>query len=287
MPRPKRERPLDNAINTSSPLLRLPRKQIVELLRQFRDGALPAACSEGALAANINVRFDSIRISHEFEFDSEVAGKRGAFKLEMVDPGLLVQHVLQACPKFALAYAEALDNHPGSQQHPWHLIVGFDEYNPGSQFNFHATKKMMALYFTFKEVFDPRNRMWFCPLVIRTRIASTLLGGTSHVFAWFLRRMLFGPNGLATAGVCFTVNNIERVFFANLGILLSDGDGLRLALGWRGAGSLKPCVRHVNVWKKDSDLCDRMPGNVVASVEQVAWDLARTEMIEWAEQINV
>jgi hypothetical protein len=41
-----------------------------------------------------------------------------------------------------------------------------------------------------------------------------------------------------------------------LAVLLSDGDGLRQALSWRGAASLKPCIKHPNVCKKDWMPCE-------------------------------
>ena len=37
----------------------------------------------------------------------------------------------------------------------------------------------------------------------------------------------------------------------------THGDGLRSALCWRGANSLRPCYRHWNVTKKDSNLSHR------------------------------
>lgn len=43
---------------------------------------------------------------------------------------------------------------------------------------------------------------------------------------------------------------------ATLENLLSDGDGLRSALNWRGANSLRPCLRHWNVTKKGSTLLE-------------------------------
>lgn len=45
-----------------------------------------------------------------------------------------------------------------------------------------------------------------------------------------------------------------------LACLLSDGDGLRQALDWKGSSSFKPCFVHDNILKKDSDLAHRRPG---------------------------
>ena len=51
------------------------------------------------------------------------------------------------------------------------------------------------------------------------------------------------------------------LLFARLSILLSDGDGLRMAFGWKGAGGLRACLRHCNVLKKGSDLAGRVTGH--------------------------
>ena len=41
------------------------------------------------------------------------------------------------------------------------------------------------------------------------------------------------------------------MLYGKLASLLSDGDGLRMGLDWKGATSLKPCIKHFNVWRKD------------------------------------
>lgn len=38
---------------------------------------------------------------------------------------------------------------------------------------------------------------------------------------------------------------------ARLANLLSDGDGFRAALQWRGGASMKPCFKHDNVLKRE------------------------------------
>ena len=78
----------------------------------------------------------------------------------------------------------------------------------------------------------------------------------------FLERILFGEAGLSTVGVPVLIGGRERILFAKLTNLLSDGDGLRMGWYWRGASSLKPCWKHFNVFKKDSGLAHRMPGYV-------------------------
>ncbi len=67
----------------------------------------------------------------------------------------------------------------------------------------------------------------------------------------FLERLLVGPVGLQTVGLPLPIAGGYRMLFGGLSNLLSDGDGHRMGLDWKGASSLKPCFKHVNVFKKD------------------------------------
>ncbi len=78
----------------------------------------------------------------------------------------------------------------------------------------------------------------------------------------FLERILFGESVLSTVGVPVLIGGQERLLFAKLTNILSDGDGLRMGWDWNGAGSLKPCWKHFNAFMKDSGLAHRMPGSV-------------------------
>ena len=81
---------------------------------------------------------------------------------------------------------------------------------------------------------------------------------------------MFGTAGLATAGIAVCVGGHPRLLFGRVSNLLSDGDGLRMGLDWRGAGSLKPCWKHFNVMKKGSNLVDGRPGFVDATCFDVS-----------------
>ncbi len=87
-------------------------------------------------------------------------------------------------------------------------------------------------------------------------------GGWSSMLRIFLDKLLLGPSGFEVAGVPLPVDGRDQLLFARLTNLLSDGDGHRLALDWRGASGLKPCFKHWSVFKKDSNLASRKPGFV-------------------------
>jgi len=69
----------------------------------------------------------------------------------------------------------------------------------------------------------------------------------------YLRLQLFSTDaGLMTTGVPLDIAGEPVLIYANLKILLTDGDGHRLGLQWKGAAAVKPCFRHWNVFNKDA-----------------------------------
>lgn len=90
-------------------------------------------------------------------------------------------------------------------------------------------------------------------------------GGWSAMLRVFLERLLTGSTGFATLGVPITVDADPCLLFASLHSLLTDGDGHRQGWDWRGASSLKPCFKHWNVFKKDSEMVTERPGSVEIS----------------------
>ena len=95
------------------------------------------------------------------------------------------------------------------------------------------------------------GRGWFTPVVVRSTWINAIRGGWSAMLAVFVRRHLLGADGLATVGCPLTVSGRPVLLYASLTNLLSDGEGLKYALSWKGASGLKPCCKHHNVYKKD------------------------------------
>ena len=86
----------------------------------------------------------------------------------------------------------------------------------------------------------------------------------------FSERFAVGTTGFSNVGVPVRIRGEQRLLFARITNLLSDGDGLRMCWDWKGASSLKPCFKHYNVFKKGSDLARRKPGYVEIGCSQVS-----------------
>ena len=63
----------------------------------------------------------------------------------------------------------------------------------------------------------------------------------------------FGLRVRLSAGVPIRVQGKDVLIFAKLSNIISDGDGFRVAYDWRGHASMRPCLRHWNVLRKDSN----------------------------------
>lgn len=85
-------------------------------------------------------------------------------------------------------------------------------------------------------------------------------GGWSAVLATLLEDLLHGLHGLApsAAGISLAIpspaGDVHFTLHAVVKRMIADGEGLMKGLQWKGPSSLRPCVRHPNVVKKDSKL---------------------------------
>ena len=69
---------------------------------------------------------------------------------------------------------------------------------------------------------------------------------------YFRMQLLSTECGLMTTGLPIDLGDDQPcMLWARLRCLFSDGDGLRAALDWSGASSVKPCFRNWNVLSKD------------------------------------
>ena len=146
-------------------------------------------------------------------------------------------------------FAAALKKKPCSHARPWSLLLGWDEFVPGNKLNPQPARKTMCLSFSFEELspYLHFDAAWVTPVAVRATLIKGVDGGWSCMMREFLKLILLGPLGLATAGLPLRIMGEVRLIHATVGALLSDGDGLRQALQWTGAAGVKPCFRHPNV----------------------------------------
>ena len=176
-------------------------------------------------------------------------------------PAKLLQYMVATCPRLQDLYAEAANRYRGE----WSCVVTFDEFVPGNKLKTNNWRKAMSLCFNFLEigrVYLSVPCTWMFPVCVRTSLYKTLEGGWSHMCRLYLEKHFLSANAFNTSGVPLILKGEVFLCRAQLSNLASDGDGLRAALSWKGASSLRPCWRHSNVTKRGSDLCNYDAGIV-------------------------
>jgi len=181
--------------------------------------------------------------------------KGGTFAWKYADPCELLMMVVSEAPLLSECFKHAAARSPPSRDRPWSLVLAWDEFCPGNKLQVDPSRKAMVLSFTFLELGQDcisNGLAWITPVVVRTAILRKVTGAWPNFLRRFLRRILVGPNGLASVGMPLVLaDGTSLPLFANVAGLLSDGDGLRAGLDWKGHAGLKPCLRHYNVWKLD------------------------------------
>lgn len=169
----------------------------------------------------------------------------GEFVWELLHPGKLLAKLMEK-PALQRLFRRALELKPVSMDAPWSLVIGFDEYVPGSQRNVQNHRKAMVLSYSFLELGEAlrEEAAWMTPVVLRSDVIARTTGGWSHCYAQVMRLMLLDAEGFATSGVPLSVGGQDVLMFAKVRNNLSDGDGLRAVLDWRGANAIKPCFKH-------------------------------------------
>ena len=82
----------------------------------------------------------------------------------------------------------------------------------------------------------------------------------------YLSMQLFSIEcGLMATSMPIELGDQHCWLWARPRILISDGDGHRLAMDWNRQGAMKPCFRHWNVISKDESLgrLEHAPGEYV------------------------
>ena len=187
------------------------------------------------------------------------------FQWDVADPGLLVAMSLRCSDAMQGLFDNALNRHPCSPEAPWRLIVTWDEFTAGNPLKPHNARKTMVCNMTFEELGPAlaSNNCWWTVAVAKSSILRDVVGGWSRMLRDLLKLTLCSPTGMQTVGMPLTIGEHIVTIYVRVGCLLSDGDGLRLALQWMGSASLHTCFRHWNVLKKDSERAEHSAGKYV------------------------
>jgi hypothetical protein len=68
----------------------------------------------------------------------------GTFMWEFVHPSRVVPHMVAEAPLLASVFKRAIAEHPPSIEHPWRLVVAWDEFAPGNKLKVDNSRMSMT-----------------------------------------------------------------------------------------------------------------------------------------------
>ena len=192
-------------------------------------------------------------------------GRGREHKWDVADANVLIANTIGSSEILQELFSEALTRSPSTSESPWRLLISWDEFTPGSLMVPDNQRKAMVVNMSFQELGPAlhSDSCWWTIAVARTKTIGKVVGGWSRMFRDLLKLLLCSPSGMQTVGMPLRLRGQFVTIFARVGCLLSDGDGLRMALQWLGSSSLKPCFRHWNVLKKNSERAGHSDGTYV------------------------
>ena len=233
-------------------------------LSALHEGGISGAGLQSVLQkVGVRVSKRAIYAANQIQFEKvghtelvELTTGGDPFVWEFAEPNLLIQEMVNQSPSLQDIYAQAARRCGCSPDNPWEMIIGFDEYTPGSKMKPKSNKKVMVFSFSFLQLGKTalnHESCWFSPCCLRTNILTKADGGWSHLLSRMLRLLLVGPLAVRTVGVPLLLHGQIFHLYARVGVMLSDLDGWRIALDWRGAGSVRPCFLCKNCWDKKTE----------------------------------
>ena len=177
----------------------------------------------------------------------------GTYDWEFAEPNLCLNLVVSKSAELQEAFAQAARAYRCDFDNPWDIIISLDEFTTGDKLKPKNRRKTMVLAYNIKQLgIDVlcHDTSWIIPCLMQSCAMKTIRGGWSCMFKHILRLLTLGPLSITNAGVVLVLHGQPFHLYAKVRIVLTDLDGHRMTWDWRGAASIRACLKCDNCWIK-------------------------------------
>lgn len=131
--------------------------------------------------------------------------KHGSFfTWEFAETSFLIPLLVYASGELHDIYTEAVRNHRCDIDHPWKVILAFDEFTPGDHFKPNNHRKVLVTSSNFLQL-GPAARCheltWFTSAILRSVVITKTVGGWSRLLRILTGRLVLGRYSAETVGI--------------------------------------------------------------------------------------
>ena len=257
--RPKKRQRLEAVQAFHDKLPYVSQTALAEILKLAQSAPLPKASTRRDIR---QARDQSVQVNTPYgtvHKTVKIAKKGGSnVPLEISDPWAFLWHACHTKSSCASLIERTLARHPCSYMQPWRLIFYTDEVGPGNQLAYRNARKFDAVYWSILEFgagILSDEHAWFVLAVCRASLRSELIGSTIGLANACLETFSNADRSMRSGGIQLDLHGGRKVhLWLQLDMFIADADALRAALGWKGAGGLKPCPLCQNVFAYGSRL---------------------------------
>ena len=214
---------------------------------------LPTGISRGSIkrareaAVDVNTPYGPIFRTWNLE---RISGP--AATVYYCQPAAMLFFLARSCSKLAAFLQQRLQECPCDVASPWSIIFYNDEVSPGNQLKTTNSRKLQALYFSFKEMGCNalcHERAWFLLGAVRSNTVQELKDGMGQLCKEAM--LSFYAEGASFCrGVQLRLLDRPAILCATVGCLLSDESALKHMVNNKGASGKVPCCLCRNVVQK-------------------------------------
>ena len=239
---------------------RVTHSALISVLREAAAEGLPDTISRSSLERARNDAANTWTPYGPLMQSLTLMDRRGKEMVLPIQAPLASLHYTLEHSALVAGYARAaIDVRPPTQQHPWKLILYFDELTIGQALRADNKRKIENIYWSINE-FGPKalsdEKAWFESGHLRTAIVTKVDGQMTQVVMRVLK-MFFNPNGFdARNGVVMPLpDGSTFMLFLTLGMILADYKAIVEVLMSVGAGGNLCCyqcskVTSLPYWRK-------------------------------------
>ena len=233
--------------------------RVVNIMRSHQDGA--NALLDSATVAPFHNSTRAIRQDDNC-FVSELIDLKdgGQFELVYADPNYALAAVLATNTELAQAFLKLFH---GRVERHLTVVWTQDETFSGNPLH-ESGRKIWCSSYSFLE-FEPhqlaQNAFWITPCVIRSSVLNRIPGGASRLNATLWHRQFRHETaGLATMGLDLRLGESMKRIRSSKMFFIADGDAHKIAFEWKGASSLRCCLKCQNIWSLNSGVAELEEG---------------------------
>lgn len=237
------------------------------------EGELPTAISRTSIkrARQKNIHINTIYGPVLRTMDMTLGAPGETRPLAYIHPIAMLYHAASSCNAFGSYIGGLLSASPSTPSSRWSIVIYSDEVLPGNALKHDNRRKLQAIYWSLMQLgptWLAAEASWFVLATVRSNLVTQLPGGMSNLLRMLISTFFEETSDVYNGGITLHTPAGTHMFFATMGVMVSDESALKQSFQMKGASGTMLCMACQNIVSHTANLHQRdVTGFLVASTE--------------------